>query len=73
MEGEKAHTYVFFSTWTHFGHKGYPMELRGEFQELFALILNGFEDSLGILFATETKNIKKNVPSRGQKIIVRDQ
>ena len=33
MEGEKVNIYVFLLTWTHFGHQGRPMELRGDLKE----------------------------------------
>ena len=57
-EGEKVKIYVLFSTWTHLGHQGRPMKLRGDFQEHFHLILMRSRDNFGSEKTKMTKQIK---------------
>ena len=62
-----------FSTWTHLGHQGRPMELRGEFQEHFLFILERFRDSLAVWRQRRQIKSKKDVPRRDPKIRMHEQ
>ena len=58
-KGSETKDDVIFSTWTHLGHQGLPMELWGDFQEHVYLIFTRSRNSFGKI-ATKTKQLENN-------------
>ena len=56
-----------FLTWTHLGQQGCPMQLRGDFQENFALIFGPLQGYFWQCVCNDDKANQKPSPRRGAK------